>query len=75
MYVRVATTLIGGFFLFLLLLLLAGLPTYPTVVACDRYRPTVEVQVESMRAQGRIERGEFLGCDLYYHQDRLGLGD
>jgi hypothetical protein len=62
-------------FLVLTLLLLVGLPTYPTVVACDRYRPNVEVQVESTGSQGRIEQREFMGCVLYYHQHRFGVGD
>jgi hypothetical protein len=62
--------------LVLMLLLLVGLPTYPTVVACDRYRPSVDVRVESTRVQGRIERGEFLGCALYWHRSALpGGGD
>jgi hypothetical protein len=61
-------------FLALMLLLLVGLPTYPTVVACDRYRPNVEVQVESTRRQGRIEQSKIMGCDLYYHQSRFGMG-
>jgi hypothetical protein len=55
--------------------MLVVLPEHPTAVVCDRASPSVEVKVESIRRQGRIEWSEFAGCVLYWHQSRARFAD
>jgi len=46
--------------------------TFPMAVVCDRAQQSVEVQMESTRAHGRIEQSEFAGCIFYWHEANTG---